>query len=91
MEKESRQPAGRVAGDVAEAMAAYAHEDWARAIALLEPVFKELVRVGGSRAQRDVFEQTLLSAYLRAGRDDEAARMLRRRLAGRPSFPKPAT
>jgi len=91
MEKESRQPAGRVAGDVAEAMAAYAHEDWARAIALLEPVFKELVRVGGSRAQRDVFEQTLLSAYLRAGRDDEAARMLRRRLAGRPSFPRAAT
>jgi len=87
MEREGRQPAGRVAGDVAEAMVAYARGDWAGAIALLEPALTELVRVGGSRAQRDVFEQTLLSAYLRAGRDDEAARMLRRRLAGRPSAP----
>ena len=89
MDKEGRQPAGRVAGDVAEAMAAYARGDWDGAIALLAPVLAELVRVGGSRAQRDVFEQTLLSAYLRAGRDDEAARMLRRRLAGRPSAPAP--
>ena len=91
MEKEGRQPAGRVAGDVAEAMVAYARGDWTGAIALLEPALSELVRVGGSRAQRDVFEQTLMSAYLRAGRDDEAARMLRRRLAGRPTFPTPST
>ena len=90
MEKENRQPAGRVAADVAEAMVAYAQGDWARTITLLEPVFTELVRVGGSRAQRDVFEQTLLSAYLRAGRDDEAARMLQRRLAGRPAAPSPS-
>ena len=87
MEKENRQLAGPVAGDVAEAMVAYARGDWAGAISLLEPALTELVRIGGSRAQRDVFEQTLLSAYLRAGRDDEAARMLRRRLAGRPSCP----
>jgi hypothetical protein len=48
------------------------------------------VRIGGSRAQRDVFEQTLLSAYLHAGRDDEASRMLRRRLEGRPAAPVPS-
>ena len=52
---------------------AYAEGDWERTIALMAPVFEELVRIGGSRAQRDVFEQTLLSAYLHAGRDDEAA------------------
>jgi hypothetical protein len=53
----------------------------------MAPVFEELVRIGGSRAQRDVFEQTLLSAYLHAGREDEPCRMLRRRLEGRPSAP----
>jgi hypothetical protein len=86
LEEAGRQAAGRVAGDVAESMVAFARGDWRRTIDRLEPVFPELVRVGGSRAQRDVFEQTLLSAYLRAGRDDDA-RMLRRRLAGRPAGP----
>ena len=90
MEQEGRQPAGRVAADVAEAMTAYARGDWGRTIALMAPVFEEIVRVGGSRAQRDVFEQTLLGAYLHAGRDDEAAQMLRQRLAGRPSVPSPS-
>jgi tetratricopeptide (TPR) repeat protein len=85
MEQEGRQAAGRVAADVAEAMAAFARGDWERTITLMAPVFEEIVRVGGSRAQRDVFEQTLLGAYLRAGRDDEACRILRRRLDGRPS------
>jgi hypothetical protein len=74
-----------VAGDVAEGMAAYARGDWERTIALIEPVFEEIVRVGGSRAQRDVFEQTLLRAYLHAGRDKDAEVLLRQRLEGRPS------
>jgi Tfp pilus assembly protein PilF len=87
MDGEGRQPAGRVVSDVAEAVTAYARGDWEGTIALMTPVFEELVRIGGSRAQRDVFEQTLLSAYLHAGRDDEAGRMLRRRLQGRPSAP----
>jgi hypothetical protein len=87
MEGEGRQPAGRVVADVAEAMTAYAQGDWDRTIALMAPVFEEIVRVGGSRAQRDVFEQTLLSAYLHAGRDEDASRMLRQRLDGRPSVP----
>jgi hypothetical protein len=88
MEREGRQPAGRVAADVAEGMAAYARGDWERAIALIQPVFEEIVRVGGSRAQRDVFEQTLLGAYLRAGRDKDAEVLLRQRLEGRPSVPR---
>jgi hypothetical protein len=87
MDEEGRQPAGRVVSDVAEAMTAYARGDWERTIKLMAPVFEELVRIGGSRAQRDVFEQTLLSAYLHAGREDEACRMLRGRLEGRPSAP----
>ena len=34
---------------------------------LIEPVAGEVIRLGGSHAQRDVFEETLIQAYLRAG------------------------
>jgi pentatricopeptide repeat protein len=87
MEREGRQPAGRVVADVAEGMAAYVRGDYPEAIRLIEPVFDEIVRVGGSRAQRDVFEQTLLSSYLRAGRAEDAEGLFRQRLEGRPAVP----
>jgi hypothetical protein len=45
------------------------------------------VRVGGSWAQRDLFEHTLLAAYLRAGRAADAQALLRRRVDRRPSVP----
>jgi hypothetical protein len=45
----------------------------------------EVVRVGGSNAQRSVFEDTLLHAYLRGGRHASAEALLRQRLARRPS------
>jgi hypothetical protein len=44
-----------------------------------------LVRVGGSHAQRDVFEDTLLEAYLRSGRHEAAGRLFDERLGRRPS------
>ena len=84
-EREGRQPAGRVAADVAEAMAAFAQGDDDAVIRLLVPVLAELVRVGGSHAQRDVFEETLLGAYLRSGRTEQAALLFRERLDRRPS------
>jgi len=76
-----------VVAHVAEGMAAYARGDYGEAIRLIEPVFEEIVRVGGSRAQRDVFEQTLLSSYLRAGRTKDAEALFRQRLEGRPAVP----
>jgi hypothetical protein len=45
----------------------------------------ELARVGGSHAQREVFEDTFIAAALRAGRYDEARARLAERLARRPS------
>jgi uncharacterized protein HemY len=45
----------------------------------------QIMRVGGSNAQREVFEDTLLQAYLRAGHLDRAEALLRRRLDRRPS------
>jgi len=69
---------------ISEALDAYGHGDWQRAIDLIANKADELVRIGGSGAQRDVFEHTLLSAYLRAGRADDA----RAWLASRPLRPR---
>lgn len=41
-------------------------------------------RLGGSRAQREVLEDTWLAALVRAGRTEQAARLLRERLDRRP-------
>ena len=49
----------------------------------LEPVFPQLTRIGGSHAQREVFEDTVLEAYLRAEQFDKAEEMLRERLSRR--------
>ena len=84
-ERDGRQPAGHAAGDVAEAMAAFAGGDDDAVIRFLEPVLTELVRVGGSHAQRDVFEDTLLGAYLRSGRLEAAGILFQERLSRRPS------
>jgi tetratricopeptide (TPR) repeat protein len=84
-ERGGRQPAGRVAADAAEALAAFARGDDDAVIRLLEPALMELVRVGGSHAQRDVFEDTLLGAYLRSGRLEAASLLFHKRLGRRPS------
>ena len=43
-----------------------------------------LVELGGSRAQRDVFHDTLLEACFRAGDGERATRLLAERVARRP-------
>jgi len=82
---EGKIPAGEVVPAVVQAITAFAREDYAAAIALLEPVANQVVKVGGSNAQREVFEDTLLEAYIRAGRSEPALELLDRRLARRPS------
>jgi tetratricopeptide (TPR) repeat protein len=66
-------------------IAAFAHGDYDEAISQIEPIADEIVRIGGSHAQREVFEDTLLGAYLRGGRYDKAETMLRERLSRRAS------
>ena len=51
--------------------------DFSVAIDALEPIIGELERIGGSRAQLDLVEFTLVKAYLSADRLDDARRMLR--------------
>jgi tetratricopeptide (TPR) repeat protein len=84
-EAEGKQTAGPVALAIVEAIEAFSREDYAAAIDRLEPLTGELVRIGGSNAQRQVFEDTLLEAYLRAGRYEQAETVLRARLQRRPS------
>ncbi|PWG73263.1 tetratricopeptide repeat protein 38 family protein, partial [Enterococcus hirae] len=52
---------------------------------ILAPVADQVVRLGGSHAQREVFEDTLIEAWLRAGEGEQAAAVLRERLSRRPS------
>ena len=63
---------------------AFAGGDWRRAIERLEPLRPRIIQLGGSRAQRDVFHDTLLEACFRAGDLERAARLLVERLHRRP-------
>jgi Tfp pilus assembly protein PilF len=82
-----RYPSGPVVPAVSHGFAAFERRDFPAAIEALEPIAGELERIGGSRAQLDVVEFTLLKAYLGAGRPDDARRMLNRRHRGSSSIP----
>ena len=77
--REGRYPSGPLVPAVSRGFAAFERRDFAAAIAALEPIVGELERIGGSRAQLDLVEFTLLKAYLGADRADDARRMLRAR------------
>jgi len=77
--------AGTVALPLVEGAAAFAAGDYAGALAHLEPVDADIHRMGGSHAQWELFEETMVVCQLRLGRHEDAARLLRRRLALRPS------
>jgi len=64
---------------------AYAAGDYAGALGHLEPVDGQIHRIGGSHAQWELYEETIVACQLRLGRFDDAGRLLRRRLAFRPS------
>jgi tetratricopeptide (TPR) repeat protein len=77
--------AGTVTLPLVHGLAAFVRGDYAEAVRWFEPIRDQLVRIGGSHAQNEVFEDTLIETYLRAGRYDEAETWLRRRLDRRPS------
>lgn len=54
-----------VAVPAARGMAAHAIADWSTAIAELGPILPRLYAIGGSHAQRDLFEQVYLDAWRR--------------------------
>ena len=79
--------AGSVALPVAQGIAAVAAGDHAAALAHLEPVEAEFHRIGGSHAQWEIFEETMVACYFALGRYDDALRLVRRRLEHRASPP----
>jgi tetratricopeptide (TPR) repeat protein len=82
-----RYPSGPLIPAVSRAFAAFERQDFRTAIEMLEPITAELERIGGSRAQLDLVEFTLLKAYLGADRHDDARRMLSVRRRGSSSPP----
>ena len=82
-----RYPSGPCVPAVARGFAAFERQDFSAAIDALEPIAGELERIGGSRAQLDLVEFTLLKAYLGADRPDDARRMLRKRRRGSSNAP----
>jgi uncharacterized NAD(P)/FAD-binding protein YdhS len=82
----SREPSlrGQVA-TVCEALAAVGNADWGTAARLLAGVLPDLVQLGGSAAQREIFEETLLFSLIQDGQDERAGALLDARLARRDS------
>jgi len=68
-----------------EGVLAFAREDYARAIDAVLPVRYEAIRIGGSHAQRDILNLTLIAAAERGGSWRLARALLAERLAERPS------
>jgi tetratricopeptide (TPR) repeat protein len=77
--------AGAVALPMVQGIAAFVAGDHAGALAHLEPVEGEFHRVGGSHAQWELFEETMVVCYLTLERYDDALRLVRRRLQRRAS------
>jgi hypothetical protein len=80
--REGRYPSGLLVPAVSRGFAAVERRDFAAAIDAFEPVTSELERIGGSRAQLDLVEFTLVAAYVGASRRDAAHRMLDARHRG---------
>ncbi|WP_327690272.1 tetratricopeptide repeat protein [Streptomyces tubercidicus] len=72
---------------VCRALIAYGQHDYGRAADLLLPVRHRLHRFGGSHAQRDAIQRTLVEAALRAGRSELARTLLSERIQLRPICP----
>src|SRR5499426_1578099 len=75
----------RVAIPACEAVRAHRRGEYAAAVDALFPVRGEIVRLGGSHAQRDVLWQILTDAAARAGRADQARQLVGEVRRSRPS------
>ncbi|MEH6546754.1 MAG: tetratricopeptide repeat protein [Sneathiella sp.] len=69
-------PAGDMVKVLADAFANFAKSSWPAVISGLVPIMSSHERLGGSRAQRDLVEFTLLIALMKNGQVEEARRLL---------------
>ncbi len=75
--------ASRSGGLAAQGLIAFGAGDYAMASRLLGGALDGLMAIGGSHAQRDLFEQVHIESLVRAGERTKAARLLEDRLARR--------
>ncbi len=68
-----------------EGVLAFGAGDYARAISLMLPVRYDAIRIGGSHAQRDIVNLTLIAAAERGGQWSLARALLAERVAERPT------
>ncbi|MBD3847643.1 tetratricopeptide repeat protein [Bosea sp. SSUT16] len=78
-----RAEAARSGALAAHGLIAFSEGDHAEAARLLGAARSGLLAIGGSHAQRDLFEQAHIESLIRAGSHDLAARILEQRLARR--------
>lgn len=76
-----------VALPASRALAAHARGDAEACVRDLSPTLPRMHEIGGSHAQRDLFDQILIDALLRSGRLAQAQRMLALRHAFNPRVP----
>jgi tetratricopeptide (TPR) repeat protein len=80
-------PSGSYLPALSRGFAAFERGDFSVAIDALAPLAGESERIGGSRAQHDLIEFTLLKAYLEANRLEEARSLLSARRPGASGVP----
>jgi tetratricopeptide (TPR) repeat protein len=85
--REGRYPSGSYLPALSRGFVAFERGDFSAATEALAPLVGESERIGGSRAQHDLIEFTLLKAYLNADRLDEARRLLSARRPGASGVP----
>ena len=85
--REGRYLSGAYLPALAQGFAAFEREEFSAAIETLAPLVAESERIGGSRAQHDLIEFTLLSACLGANRLDKARDLLAVRRPGASGIP----
>jgi hypothetical protein len=87
LSRAGRYPSGSVVPTAARAFAAFQRGDYSAVTDLIAPMLPERERMGGSRAQVDLLEATLLRAYLCTGQVEEARQLLADRRPGPAGLP----
>ena len=77
--------AGPVVPRIFRALNAFARGNHRACVSELEPALADVVRIGGSHAQREIIEDTFIVAAIRSGELSKARALLDRRLHRRPS------
>jgi hypothetical protein len=85
--RQGRYPSGSYLPAAGRGFAAFERGNFSAAIGALAPLAGENERIGGSRAQHDLIEFTLLRAYLSADRLEDARRLISARRPGASGVP----